>query len=246
MKRGCGRRVPGGAYLVTELSKDPRAKPIDSFLFCPPWVPVDKEDNAIYPNPLGLHAVEHPTGIYHVWDWIGETYYPYFPDFWEEVRRYGLSRRISSTADFNLLSKQSQIVGFHKKGYISADTNRNFQKRYLDAVTTRCPHDNTQPHTCVSHLWSLVDQAMNENEQRDHLVRMPRGEEYSEFIYAALKIPYWMWDDEYDAHWVPAAMFHLPIHKIEVVEDTIGGSHEIAIENLENSITNVPYVLVKE
>ena len=251
IKRGCGTRVPGAAYICTDFS--PFGLPPSAFLFDPPWVPQDDNGIRYYPNTVGLHFVENPweEGIYDLWDWIGERYYPYFPDFWEEFLRYGLSRRISVTADFDKLTKNSYIVGFHKFGILSA--KYQLYEYLLDewewgTGMDICPqnkdHSTEDDVYCIRFSWQLVGNAIGD-EERLYQRFMP-NESDSQFSYEAVRAPYWINDKQYKAEWIPAAMYRLPITRIEVIEDPLGGLHEIAIEKLDKSVTDVPFIIVKE
>ena len=244
--RGCGKRVAGGIYLATDLS--PYGIPLNAFLFDPPWVPLDNDGVPHYPGSVGLHLVENPwqENVVDVWDWIGEEHYEYFPDFWEETKRYGVSRRISSGANFDLLSRKSQLIGFHRKGIYSA-LNKVFYKRLIKEWETGtemdlCPQNKEEEHFCVSYLWQLVENA-EENKPRLHTRFMPDIVKV-QFSYIAASIP--TWADNYMTSWIPAAMFHLPIHRIEIVEDKVAGTHEKAWEIVDKSVTDLPYVVVEE
>jgi hypothetical protein len=249
IKRGCGKRVAGGAYIVTELSN--KGIPLDAFLFDPPVIPMDDEGNPHYPGAVGLHLmndVENPS-VAHIWDWIGTNYYPTFPDFWEETHKFGLSRRISVNTNFDkLVFGESQIIGFHALGILKGTKKfyHNLDKEFvLGTRYNRCPHnvlhDKDNPF-CVRYLWQLVDMQKGD-EERLHAVPMPRNDG-STGTYQAVSTPSWV--KRFKTEWVPAAMFHLPIHRIEVVADPIGGTHEQAIEAIEKSITNLPLIIVTE
>jgi hypothetical protein len=91
--------------------------------------------------------------------------YPYVCDFLEEVRRHGLSRRVSKTTKFELLDERSRIIIVHARGYV-----HNFSD-YYDAVQRkavqrewksvwRCPrgrfeHLDTVPEEMCSGIWWL-------------------------------------------------------------------------------------------
>lgn len=251
-KRGCGYRVPGGIYLITDVNST-RGVPIDNFLFDPPWVPFDKDGVRHYPGALGVEIVQAANGINYVWDWIGQESYPYFPDFWEETRRFGLSRKVSPGLNFDLLNSKSQIIGFHKYGIMHAKGSffeRLLEETILKTSMDTCPI-NVHIHGdydsfCIRQLWQAVDEQKNENESRLHKVYIPHNDEKSIDSYRAASLPYWAKEPKYEFDWIPAAMFHLPITRIEVIEDSLEGKHETAITILEKSITNLPFNVVKE
>jgi hypothetical protein len=250
--RGCGTRIPGAAYVCTDFS--PVGLPPNAFLFDPPWVPEDSKGQRYYPNSLGLHFVENPwePEVYDIWDWIGENYYPVFPDFWEEFLRYGLSRRISVTADFNKLTQKTYIVGFHKFGILRG--THQLYEHLLDewehgTDMDLCPqnkeHNSEDDAYCIRYAWQLAGN-LTEDKERLYERYMPRNADQTQFIYNAAYAPYWITNKRYKAEWIPAAMFRLPVTRIEVIEDPMGGLHEIAIDRLDQSVTDVPFVIVKE
>ena len=250
--RGCGKRVAGGVYIVTELSH--KGLPLDLFLYDPPIVPTDDNGNIILPGAVGLQMMEYGDGLIDLWDWIGESHYPYFPDFWEEVSRYGLSRRMSASADFSKLKANSYTVGFHRRGIVTAK-----KAFYVDIVKMHevgtgmdlCPQnlehniDDKENIFCVRFLWQLVD-GPADGIPRLHEVVMPRKEGEAQFTYDAAHDPFVFEKPKYKAEWMPAAMYRLPIHRLEVIEDTVGGLHELAVDRLDKSLTELPYVVVKD
>lgn len=247
IKRGCGTRVPGGAYVCTDLS--PYGIPIDDFLFDPPLVTRDNNGDIYYPGAVGLSFVEDSkqTGLYHLLDWIGTNFYPFFPDFWEETRRFGLSRRISLNANFEGLQPGSTIIGFHALGYLEA-TRKFFKRLAKEWVhgtsfdSYQCQHQHiSNNEMCVKDLWQLVDIQKGDNE-RFHDVPLPRSDG-STGSYKAASIPTWM--KRYKTQWTPAAMYRLPIHRVEIIEDPLEGTHEITIEKIEG-ITGLPALVVSQ
>ena len=120
VERGCGERQPGGVYLETGLS--PHGRPLEEFLLDPP-VPVPDGLDVINKPQLWLRteasgepvcdAEEHP--IYDMLMWVGVEFYPYCPDFIEEVRRYGASRRLNPNLDLSLLSRASRMILVHPR-----------------------------------------------------------------------------------------------------------------------------------
>jgi hypothetical protein len=105
VERGCGYREQGGAYVECGLDED--GAPVEEFLIDPP---VEYEPD----TKIGQELVKRH-GTVHVFDWIGSTHYPYTADFVEEVRRYGLSRRISTNLDVSRFSADSRIICIHAR-----------------------------------------------------------------------------------------------------------------------------------
>ncbi len=118
VERGCGEREPGGVYAECGLS--PHGRPLEEFLLDPPLpVPagvdlVNKPQVWQRTLPTG-EAMRDATGqpIYDILIWVGGAYYPYCPDFIEEVRRYGASRRLNPNLDLSLLSRASRMILVH-------------------------------------------------------------------------------------------------------------------------------------
>lgn len=118
--RGCGRRVQAGAYL--EVPTSPRGRDISDFLVDPPR-PADAE--ALGLSSIGVRLIPDVRGrevapgipLRHVYDVVGLDGYPNVADFVEEARRHGVSRRISSRADFSGLGPGSRLLLFHRRAY---------------------------------------------------------------------------------------------------------------------------------
>jgi hypothetical protein len=118
VSRGCGDREPGGIYAECGLSA--RGRPLEEFLLDPPL-----------PIPAGLDLVNKPQTwqrmlpsgepaldgeglpIFDLLIWVGAEFYPYCPDFLEETRRYGASRRLNPNLDLSLLSRSSRMILAH-------------------------------------------------------------------------------------------------------------------------------------
>jgi hypothetical protein len=115
VERGCGTRVAGGVYLVCPLV--PGGRPVEDFLIDPPQAFGDLTLSHLGISPRGVTAIERQdgSGVVDVFDWIGSQHYPNVADFVEEVRRFGLSRRIARTFDFSRLSKASRIICLHAR-----------------------------------------------------------------------------------------------------------------------------------
>jgi len=126
-KRACGRRIKGGVYAETRLSD--RGQPIEYFLLDPPR-PVDLA--ALGLTAVGVKLIE-VNGIWHVFDVVGQEYYPYPADYIEETRQKGASRRLPANLDFAKLSPESRLMLVHQKTVIE-----NF-KQYPQPPAVTCP-----------------------------------------------------------------------------------------------------------
>lgn len=128
VKRGCGTREQGGAYLEVPLSRN--GKPVEHFLIDPPH-PLDAD--ALGMSPIGVKLIDDLEGrrtpdgkpLQHVVDWVGAQHYPNVADMVEEIRRFGLSRRIARTKDFARLGPGSRILLAHAHAIIEPDFVRD-------------------------------------------------------------------------------------------------------------------------
>jgi hypothetical protein len=117
--RGCGTRVAGGAYIVCPLAKE--GVPIERTLIDPP-IEITEEMGL---SPIGMKYMPptetRPYGL--LLDWVGSKHYPNVADFVEEVRRFGMSRRISASFDFSQIAPGTKHVLVHSRAVIenSAD-----------------------------------------------------------------------------------------------------------------------------
>lgn len=114
VKRGCGTRKKGGVYW--EVGMGPDGMPLEHFLIDPP-TPLPEEYQGM--SRQGVTTYTDPnTGVTHILDWVGEEHYPNVMDFTEEVRRFGLSRRIPKNFDFSLITEKSRILLVHRRAII--------------------------------------------------------------------------------------------------------------------------------
>jgi hypothetical protein len=112
VRRGCGTRKKGGAYIDVGVGEKGDI-PLSELLIDPP-IPVDGWDIM----KRGVNLTEDANGVTHILDWVGYKYYPNPSDFYEETRLYGLSRRINSNLDFSRLSRKSRILLIHPRAYL--------------------------------------------------------------------------------------------------------------------------------
>lgn len=111
--RGCGERVEGGVYACCSLS--PSGIPIE-FMFADPPQPIEPKAYGL--RPRGVRMIEFQ-GRFHLMDWIGAVHYPNAPDFLEEARRFGVSRRIPRSLDTTKLTRESKLLLVHPRGRIA-------------------------------------------------------------------------------------------------------------------------------
>ena len=109
VERGCGEREQGGVYAETGLSR--YGTPLEYFLIDPPQ-----------PLPVGLDLINKPqlwadpaTEVTHLLIWIGGEHYEYTPDYVEETRRFGASRRINPNLELSRLTRESRMILAHPR-----------------------------------------------------------------------------------------------------------------------------------
>lgn len=108
--RGCGTREKGGVYACCGLSE--HGLPLEEFLLDPP-VAIPPELH-LANTPLIWNPDPANPQLYHLYIWIGAEHYPYLPDYIEELRRHGASRRLASSLPFHLLTPgQSKMILAH-------------------------------------------------------------------------------------------------------------------------------------
>lgn len=253
-RRGCGWRKLGAAYATNypEPEKDPLD--LDHMLLCPPWRPWEKSPTEIGVVPQGMRVLPRivngvSTGIWDLWDWIGEDSYPYFPDFFEEARVYGTSRLVPKTIPFKLLTPESRHLFIHARAIIE-DPLPFLENRYH---LKNCPshieyHDkpdiaNGVFDHCTGLLWEAVD-VMKKEGERDHPVALPRNRPEGEAPTCGYKACFPPFHTK--VKWQSAVLAWTTIQQFEVVEDPIDKKHEDALRIIAESGTNIPYMLVQD
>lgn len=160
IQRGCGNRRQGGVY--AECGRSPFGYEVEHFLLCPP-VLVDVKEIGLSPlgvqlNPVTVDGKE----VWHVWDWVGSKFYPNVADFIEEVRLYGMSRRLSRELDFSKLTPESRIFLLHANAHI--ENAQAFQRariggKALGLDWDACPkgiHKAGETGMCAGLWWEDV------------------------------------------------------------------------------------------
>jgi len=224
--------------------------PMENFLVDPP-IPVDTQEMGV--TPVGVKLVERK-GVWHIMDWVGSTHYANVADFVEEVRRFGLSRRLSTSLDFKKLTPQSRILLLHSHAYIY-----NFDKyqkcepdeEHLTGLVPYpgCPkklpqHTRPDMETMCARLWY---QDVIQGEETEKM----EGTEYTDaqlrcvtrkmpsFEYHALVKP-----EDVDPEYRVAIFASFPIASLEVVKDNTGGTHNRSLMLAEEA--RIPVQLVEE
>lgn len=246
VERGCGVRVKGGLYLECPLS--PYGMPLEEFLVDPP-VPIDVQSVGV--TPIGVKLVERK-GVWHVMDWVGSSFYNNVADYVEEVRRFGLSRRVAQTLDFKKLTSQSRILLLHARAYIhNFDEYAKYEPdvEELEGLVPypRCPKklaEHTRPNmdTMCARLWyqdveggEEDKKGTDENAARIRVVtkKMPSFEYHGLVKPASVKPDYKV-----------AVFASFPITNIAVVRDIEGGTHNRSLALAQEA--RIPVSLVEE
>lgn len=250
--RGCGTRHKGGIYAESELS--PFGVPIEECLFDPP-VPADLAELGV--TPRGVTLIERD-GVTHIVDYVGEESYPNVMDFVEEVRRFGLSRRLPKNLDFSRIGPASRILLIHKKAWI--ENSAEYFAARPQMAAWPCPkrldehkYPAAAPAMCAS-LW-------REDLEGDDL-EIP-----SALHEIASDDPRWIWEEGYgdrgrvkvmpsfryvgavrpegvNPAYRPAFFLGLPLTRITIINDPEGDSHEDAL--LAAKKANLPVGLEDE
>lgn len=164
ISRACGRRIRGGVYAETRLSED--GMPIEYFIVDPP-IPLDTRQLGL--TSVGVKLIESAAnaqrsliskpaapasgGIHHIFDVVGQEYYPYPSDYVEETRRLGASRRLQANLDFSRLGPGSRLVLIHARAVID-----NFSA-YPQPPQVQCPKGiaahalSPLPEMCAGLWW---------------------------------------------------------------------------------------------
>lgn len=238
VERGCGARESGGVYC--ELGTGPGGMPVEWFLMCPPQY-VDVAKLGIKPRGVRLAEVN---GAHHIFDWIGNEHYPNVADFVEEVKRFGLSRRLPETLDFSKLTPDSRIITLHSRAWLDNFGEYVYNKRthkpvWVDANYNRCPKGPAAsdgelhnlgdiPEMCSGVWWQDVSEGEPQDSGHPRLVRrvMPS------FEYVAAKVPAGV-RPRYAP--TPYAFASFPISRLVVINDALGHTHEAKLEKAKKS-----------
>jgi len=233
--RGCGgHRKPGGLYL--EVAHHPHGKPFETFL-ADPVQPLDREQANAIPR-VGVQLVTKDGGGAHVIDWVGAEHYQFAPDFLEEGRRHGFSRRLNRTIDLSSLRVDSYVFFVHSRGYLDNWHAWALQEEHEGRRNPMCARGDPQHYAptygehCIRHLWAAAPRT---SESRD----TPDGPALQHWRSAG-PITYQVYPPREFVHaaWVPAIVAAFPITNLTVIA-TNDGSHEKLLKKARND-TRLP------
>ena len=157
--RGCGTRQGGGLYLCVGLG--PNGRPVYDFLLDPPvaWT------GGHFRTPYILEQPGSDGAVNDVLMWVGAEFYPYIPDFIEEVRGRGLSKRIPKNFPLHHLTPgKSRILLVHSKAKPRFSYSIAKQEAPPTLPQHRCQHAHRADaihlagdpdEHCVHALWPL-------------------------------------------------------------------------------------------
>jgi hypothetical protein len=228
--RGCGSRVAGGLYIETVLSQ--RGRPIEHFLVDP----VKPLHPSYRKAKIGTSIVQSvESGQTYVSDWVSGREYPNVADFVEEVRRFGLSRRIARNAPLTRLTEHSKILLIHGRGYVANNAAYQPLER---PCPTNLDHAPTSPEKhCVSLWWDDVTDGVPVSPGEDYALD-PRMVERTmpSFSYRARRRP-----DGVSPSYCPAIFGSFPISRLVVIRAK-NGAHEPALRAAEKVAMFIPVV----
>lgn len=244
--RGCGAsRTVGAIYAECPLSA--RGLSLEYCLVDPP-IPVDCKELGI--TQVGVKLVER-NGVWHIMDWVGSAHYNNVADYVEEVRRFGLSRRLATNLDFKKLTSQSRILLLHSRAYIyNYDEYKNCEPdvEELEGLVPYpvCPrnlpqHKRPEMSTMCARLWYQdvtggdINASPDDTEGRLRRVirKMPS------FQYFALTAP-----EGVKPNYKVAIFASFPIANLAVVKDEENGLHNRSLAFAKEA--RIPVKLVDE
>jgi hypothetical protein len=217
--RGCGSRQAGGAYACTDLGD--WGLPLEAFLLDPPVV-IDPDGIGL--TPVGVTMIERE-GATHLVDWVGSKFYPNVADFVEEVRRHGLSRRLSRKLDFARLTKDSKILLAHSRAHITCHDAYYAGIRPLEVECPTGRHlsvARSEWEMCAGLWWYDVEGGIASSYLPTDPLRVVRR--MPAFEYAAHQRP--LNRPRRDSDYHVALFMSLPIHRIAVINDHIASAHD--------------------
>jgi len=137
VERGGGLRAQNALYAVCGTS--PYGKPIEHFLVDPP---TEWRGGRLRAPML----VADKRGVNHILLGVGARYYPFVPDYVEETRRLGASKRIPEDFDLTKLTPgRSKMVLIHPRAL----------PQFEHDVETVCPKKIEHHAPCINMLWGL-------------------------------------------------------------------------------------------
>lgn len=177
--RGCGSRKDGGVYGCVAMS--PYGTPLKDFMLDPPVPFLNGQPfQGMHPAPEYITAGWNTDEHLILMDWVGENGYKTVPDFVEEVRRYGMSRRIPTTFDWESIGgRQVWLALIHAKAAPEIEGLPDSFLEYIwcpwrPAVTPPPGYEKHWPG-CLYHNWPLAYQEHGVSPEESAWLKMPWG-----------------------------------------------------------------------
>lgn len=173
-RRGCGDRSQNSLYLCVPMSL--HGMPLEYFMV-DPVIPIDQK---LLRSPM---MIRDGNDIVHIALGIGKTSYPFVPDFCEEVRRMGVSKRVPNHFDPSALTPfKSKFILIHPRGIPHfkykllkkpvCPKAESFKKKALTEEVTI--NIQKKEHQCIKDLWSLSSlQKVKEKHELSELADSP-------------------------------------------------------------------------
>src|SRR5262245_26133393 len=229
-KRGCGFRVEGGCYAT--VPSDGNGSPIEFFLLDPPKV-VDMDAMGVpVRHPVALPRAD-ATGriVYHVYDYVGQEFYPDLSGFVEEARRLGVSRRCE-LKDYSMLTADSRLVLLHPKAWI--DNHADYYEAMSEPERDwfRCPKLLSRPYAKEVRKHSVNDLVMCSRLWWHDVGPQKRCDDFGEHGHCEIDLPcgasYWAYHRaaEIEPVYRTAIFGVFPLGHFEIVRDRTDGTHE--------------------
>jgi hypothetical protein len=240
IKRGCGYRVMGAVYIVSDAKQYP--KPLRDYLVDSP---VTLAQMGLRKQSLGVQMIVDKLGVYHIVDSVGLAHYPTPIHFYHEVEHHGASRKVAVDAiDWGKLTTQSRLLVAHDHAYIANHSE------YYDAmgftgksapldwscVKNKPEHENKKPREmCVNLLWADTDPAEDHAYigERWGLLAIERsianGEVFSTCERPSIVTP----------SYKSAVYMSLPITHIHIIHDPFANKHVSAFAKTRRSVIPV-------
>jgi hypothetical protein len=158
--RGCGdSRIQGGVYL--ECGVGPNGLPLETFVYDPPIPYTSRNARGVF--------LENVAGVTHVIDEVSYESYPYPSDIIEEVRKHGLSRKVSPDVISSALTPESRIMLVHRRGILANakafktcfDEERLAGRCNLFSLHSRRDHLDDPSAPCTRHTYALAAKGDN-------------------------------------------------------------------------------------
>jgi hypothetical protein len=161
--RGCGTRTKGGLYWTTGTCRvlSDTCRPLEEFLLDPPRLLPDK----LKVPTKGITYLTDAHGVTHIVDRIGMKHYPNVADFVEEVRRFGLSRKMPpGLAVKDLDPKRSRLLLVHDRAYI--DNWIDFLRQRNGVTCPKAIDSHPLLQMCIGLWWHDLDPATLDDDLR--------------------------------------------------------------------------------